>query len=136
MGWFCFQIFWIPTPDNTWLVYIMAVGFGIIDSILGVITQGLHSSLFPDKREFALSAVNMYNTLGWGIQYAWSTSICVETKVYIHIGVLTFGMICYTAVYFLYPDELRLKNTNKIESELSQRNGKNPDNEHVLSTKL
>lgn len=116
IGYFFFQLFWIPTLSTTWLIYIMAAADGIINSLLGVQTQDLHGSFFPKKREFALSAVNMYNTLGWGIQYAWSTSICVNTKVYIHMGVLTLAMVGYTTAYFMYRDELRHKKV-KVEGE-------------------
>ena len=95
VGWFLIQLFWEPTLDNSWIVYTLAVVYGIIDSIYGVNIQDIHGAFFPRKKEFALSAANMYNTLGWGIQYAWSTSICVETKIYILLGVLTLSIICF-----------------------------------------
>ena len=113
-GYFFFQLYWIPTPSTTWLIYIMAGADGIINSLLGVQTQDLHGAFFPKKREFALSAVNMYNTLGWGILFASSTSICVEKKVYIYLGLSIIAMVGYTIAYFLYRDELRHK---KAEAE-------------------
>ena len=55
----------------------------------------MHGEFFPENKDFALTAVNMFNTLGWGIQYAWSTSLCVETKIYILLGWSTSAILSY-----------------------------------------
>lgn len=107
VGQYIFLLYWVPTLDNSWIVFFIAAVYGMVDGVMQLSAQDLHGSFFPKKREFALSAVNMYNTLGWGILYAVSTTLCVETKIYIMIGWTTLAIICYGLANIIYRDELR-----------------------------
>ena len=128
VGWFLIQLFWVPTFGNSWFVYLLAVVYGVIDSIYGINIQDIHGAFFPRRKEFALSAANMYNTLGWGIQYAWSTSLCVETKIYILLGVLTLSIICFGVANAI--------NTNDLLHDSTISPSNEDDDAEVKETKL
>jgi len=110
---YMFLLFWIPTEENSWIIYLLAVVYGLINGTILVTVQDIHGSFFPENREFALSTVNMYNTLGWGIQYAWSTSLCVETKIYVQIAWSTLSIICYGILNQLYGKKIAHASDNK-----------------------
>lgn len=108
---YIFLLYWIPTIDTTWVVFILAAIYGGVDGGMQFSNQDIHGSLFPDKKEFALSSANMYVTIGWAIQYGWSTSLCVETKVYIMIAMSSFAMLMYGMANVLYRDDFKRKKT-------------------------
>jgi len=124
LGQYLFLLYWVPTLNNSWIVFCIAAVYGMVDGVMQLSAQDLHGSFFPKKREFALSAVNMYNTLGWGILYAVSTTLCVETKIYIMIGWTTLAIVCYGLANIIYRDELRHIAAKKlgIEQEKSEEN--------------
>lgn len=117
-------LFWTPSLDDTWLVFVIAVAEGMVDGVLQLSAQDIHGSFFPRKREFAVSAVNMYNTLGWGIIYAISTSLCMYIKIYIMIGWATAAILGYAIVGCVYKNDL-----GPAEIPLPQ---KDDDDENVM----
>jgi len=126
IGQYTFLLFWVPTLDNSWIVFCIAAVYGMVDGVMQLSAQDLHGSFFPKRREFALSAVNMYNTLGWGILYAVSTTLCVETKIYIMMGWTTLAILCYGLANIIYRDELRHK-TAKTLGLKQEKNEENVD---------
>ena len=39
-GQYIFLLLWVPTIDNSWIVYLIAVAYGLVNSILLVTVQG------------------------------------------------------------------------------------------------
>jgi len=108
---YVFLLYWIPTLDTTWVVFVLSAVYGAVDGGMQFTNQDIHGSIFPEKKEFALSAANMYVTIGWAIQYGWSTSLCVETKVYIMIAMSSYSMLMYGVANILYRDDFKQKKT-------------------------
>ena len=61
----------------------------------------IHAASFPENRDIALSIWNMYTLVGIAWQTGWSTSLCVELKIYIQIGMLVFSIICYGKILYI-----------------------------------
>ena len=54
--------------------------------------------IFPAEEEAAFSNYRLWESIGFIIAYAYSTSICVDAKLYVLIGVLAAGMAGYLII--------------------------------------
>lgn len=60
----------------------------------------LYGVLFPRQKEAAFANCCMWESLGFVIAFAYSTFICLDTKIYILLGVLILSMVtCLWAEY-------------------------------------
>ncbi|XP_039259991.2 protein unc-93 homolog A-like [Styela clava] len=96
-----FCLHWNPNQENSWMVYIVYLCFGLTDGIWQPGINMLYVEYFPDNQYIAGSVWTVLIHVGMGIQFAWSGSFCVSTKIYILIGLLIIGFILYcVAEYF------------------------------------
>lgn len=59
---------------------------------------GLYGTLFRRNKEAAFSNFRLWESAGFVIAYAYSTTLCARMKLYVLIAVLAIGMICYIIV--------------------------------------
>jgi len=50
---------------------------------------------FPNFVNGVFASYTFWYGLGLSMQYGWSTSLCVETKIYIMFFILYFGVLTY-----------------------------------------
>ena len=63
--------------------------------------QGFYGFIFAGNEEAAFSNYRLWESLGFIIAYAYSSYICVDTKLYVLLGILISGMLGYFIVEFL-----------------------------------
>lgn len=59
---------------------------------------GLYGTLFRRNKEAAFSNFRLWESAGFVIAYAYSTTLCARMKLYVLFGNLTIGVICYIIV--------------------------------------
>lgn len=93
--------------------------------------SALYGTLFPHHKEAAFANYRMWESLGFVIAFAYSTFICLSTKLYILIAVLLLAMLTYFWVEYneyKHPtpavkrdaDKLDLNDTEKKQNIISQ----------------
>lgn len=58
----------------------------------------LSGLLFPGKEESGYSNFKLWEATGSVITYAYSPYLCTNIKLYILIGILCIGMLCYLII--------------------------------------
>lgn len=93
--------------------------------------SALYGTLFPQQHEAAFANYRMWECSGFLIPFAYSTFICLSTKLYILIAVLLLAMLTYFWVEYneyKHPtpavkrdaDKLDLNDTEKKQNIISQ----------------
>lgn len=65
-----------------------------------VFPSALYGVLFPKAKEAAFANYRMWESLGFVIAFAYSTFICLETKLYILLSVLLLTAVTYPIVEY------------------------------------
>lgn len=71
--------------------------YELIDHISFTALCGL---LFPGKEEAGYSNFKLWEATGSVITYAYSPYLCSNVKLYILIGLLSIGMLCYLIIEY------------------------------------
>nr|XP_039260018.1 UNC93-like protein isoform X1 [Styela clava] len=104
---FIFCLYWIPSRENSWVVYIVYLCFGLTDGVWQPGINILYVEYFPDNQHIAGSVWTVLLHVGMAIQFAWNRSFCVFTKIYILIGFLFVGFLLYCVSEYLHTRESR-----------------------------
>ncbi|MCI4389692.1 hypothetical protein PGIGA_G00101360 [Pangasianodon gigas] len=78
----------------------------------------LYGTLFPRHKEAAFANYRMWESLGFVIAFAYSTFICLSTKLYILIAVLLLAMLTYFWVEYneyKHPTPAVKRDTDKLD---------------------
>nr|XP_026692178.1 protein unc-93 homolog A-like isoform X1 [Ciona intestinalis] len=113
IGNYIFLLFWIPTSSTTWLVYVIFAVFGCLDGVWNPQVNDIHGSHFPENQDMAFVVWNLWTLVGIAIQYGWSTSLCVNVKIYIQLGLLCFSLFCYSIAEYRITQEKNRANKEK-----------------------
>uniref|UniRef100_F6SMP7 Major facilitator superfamily (MFS) profile domain-containing protein n=1 Tax=Ciona intestinalis TaxID=7719 RepID=F6SMP7_CIOIN len=95
LGTFLFCLFYSPSSQSPWMIYLNAVLLGACDGAIVNVIQGMIASYFGDQLAIAFSVKNFGTNLGVVAGTGWSTILCVYVKLYILMGLLAFSFICY-----------------------------------------
>ncbi|CAL8314826.1 unnamed protein product [Boreogadus saida] len=93
-------LFWKPDPDQMPLFFVFPALWGMADAIWQTQTNALYGVLFPRAKEAAFANYRMWESLGFVIAFAYSTFICLETKLYILLSVLLLTAVTYPVVEY------------------------------------
>ncbi|XP_039252684.2 protein unc-93 homolog A-like [Styela clava] len=105
---YAYALIWSPTSDTSyWSVIPMYLILGGMQGIWVSNSQVVQIKYFPHCLDVACSVWNVWFMLGIATQFAWSTSFCVSTKIYIQIGVLILSMIGYAIAEILHRRQLK-----------------------------
>lgn len=120
------MLFWRPHPENPLIFFAIAGLWGVGDAVWqtqinGKIRKnfknifewphkielfrhqlGLYGLLFRRNKEAAFSNYRLWESAGFVIAYAYSTTLCARMKLYILFGNLTLGVIGYIIVEIRY----------------------------------
>ncbi|XP_047657254.1 protein unc-93 homolog A isoform X3 [Tachysurus fulvidraco] len=112
-------LFWRPHPDQLPVFFVFPALWGMADAVWQTQTNALYGTLFPDHKEAAFANYRMWESLGFVIAFAYSTYICLSTKLYILIAVLVLNMLTYFWVEYneyRHPTAAALKHgTDKLD---------------------
>ncbi|RXG60864.1 UNC93-like protein [Armadillidium vulgare] len=98
---FTVMALWKPHPTDYAIFFIVASLWGIADAIWQTQINAFYGVIFPGEAEAAFSNYRLWESAGFILAYVWSGIICVELKIYILIGILSFAMIGYYVIEFL-----------------------------------
>jgi hypothetical protein len=95
-------MFWLPNPDQEYVLYILASLWGITDGIWQTQINTVYGVLFSKESEAAFSNYRMWESLGFIIAFAYSNFICTNVKLYVLTSMLLLGMCGYFLVEIIH----------------------------------
>ncbi|GFR62013.1 Unc-93-like protein A [Elysia marginata] len=112
---------WAPTAEDEAVMYVVAIVWGLVESILLAQANALIAMLYPDDKEAAFANYHAWRSLGYTVSFANSTYLCVSTKL-----VLCILLVCLALVLYVYVEiqakvqeykDLKKRELNKDEAE-------------------
>nr|XP_039255064.1 protein unc-93 homolog A-like [Styela clava] len=105
------------TFSSHWCLVPMYFLFGGTQGIWMSNGHVVQVNYFRDRLDVACPVWNIYYMLGIAIQFAWSTRLCVRTKIFIQMGVLIMSMIGYVMAETLHRRQLRRNKESEVAVE-------------------
>lgn len=100
LGCFLGLLYWKPHPDQLGVFFVFPALWGMADAVWQTQTNALYGILFAEHKEAAFANYRMWESLGFVIAFAYSTYICLSTKIYIALSVLALTMVTYLYVEY------------------------------------
>ncbi|CAF0795983.1 unnamed protein product [Brachionus calyciflorus] len=94
------QIFWEPSFKGSYVLFIVAVMWGITDAAWNTQISAFYGVIFKSNEEAAFSNLKLWQSVGSAISFAYSNFIGTNVKLYLLIAYLTLGMTGYAIVEF------------------------------------
>ena len=101
---------WTPDPKKEWVLFLLAGMWGIADAIWQTQINALYGVLFVNNEEAAFSNYRLWESTGFLIAFILQTQLCIETKLYVLIGVISVGMTGYLLI------EINERRNKKLQS--------------------
>uniref|UniRef100_A0A672QDJ4 Protein unc-93 homolog A n=1 Tax=Sinocyclocheilus grahami TaxID=75366 RepID=A0A672QDJ4_SINGR len=136
LGCFLGLLFWEPHPDLLGVFFVFPALWGMADAVWQTQTNALYGILFVEHKEAAFANYRMWESLGFVIAFAYSTFICLSTKIYVALAVLALTMVTYLYVEYneyKHPTpQVTIDNLHKPEkTDLKELNDK--DEKDIIS---
>jgi len=110
------MLFWRPHPESPLVFFAIAGLWGVGDAVWQTQINGLYGMLFRRNKEAAFSNYRLWESAGFVIAYAYSTTLCARMKLYVLFGNLVLGVIGYVIVEIKHRrKERRLKKQERKE---------------------
>ncbi|XP_039270075.2 protein unc-93 homolog A-like [Styela clava] len=87
--------FWVPHNETLGTVFAMFIGIGIVNGLFRQNIIAAYTIHFPRSKSIALSVFNVWMMGGMGLQYAMTTFMCVQDKIYTQVAVTVAGFLFY-----------------------------------------
>uniref|UniRef100_A0A8C1ENS6 Protein unc-93 homolog A n=1 Tax=Cyprinus carpio carpio TaxID=630221 RepID=A0A8C1ENS6_CYPCA len=100
LGCFLGLLYWKPHPDQLGVFFVFPALWGMADAVWQTQTNALYGILFAKDKEAAFANYRMWESLGFVIAFAYSTFICLSTKIYVALAVLALTMVTYLYVEY------------------------------------
>lgn len=105
---------WRPHPGQEYVLYVIAVLWGVCDSIWIVQINAYYGILFPGREEAAFSNFRLWESVGYIIAYVISPYLRTSAKTYLIFGMMIIGVACYFIVeYQQHIKKRQLENKKK-----------------------
>lgn len=142
-----FKLIWAPSPDHPFAFFIVSGLWGVGDAvwqtqvngkgktprkscpapslplfskvILLFFAPGLYGTLFRRKKEAAFSNYRLWESVGFVIAYAYSTSLCANMKLYVLLAILCTGFLGYIIVEILQKRKKKRQQERKDSKAVS-----------------
>nr|XP_039257116.1 UNC93-like protein [Styela clava] len=92
---YSFCLTWEPNTENSWVIYLFFFGFGCADGIWQTLLNFRYGEYFPERKDIAFTAWNLWIMLGFFLQYTLSSYMCVYEKIYMHLALLVASLFLY-----------------------------------------
>ncbi|GFO33838.1 protein unc-93 homolog a [Plakobranchus ocellatus] len=89
---------WAPTADDEVVMYVVAIVWGLVESILLAQANALIAMLYPEDKEAAFANFHAWRSLGYTVSFANSTYLCVSTKLVLCILLVCLALLLYVFV--------------------------------------
>jgi len=67
----------------------------------------LYGNLFGNNEEAAFSNYRLWESMGFIVAFINGNLICIDEKLYLLLGILTLGMLCYFIIEILQRSKTR-----------------------------
>ncbi|CAH0715375.1 unnamed protein product, partial [Brenthis ino] len=114
LGLFISLLTWRPQHDQTYVVFVIAILWGLCDSIWLVQINAYYGILFPGREEAAFSNFRLWESVGYIIAYIISPYLRTSAKTYVLMACMLIGTVFYFVV------EYRDKKSKKCEIKPSK----------------
>ncbi|KAF4071089.1 hypothetical protein AMELA_G00280840 [Ameiurus melas] len=111
-------LYWRPHPDELPVLFVFPALWGVADAVWQTQANALYGTLFSDQHEAAFANYRMWECSGFLMPFAYSTFICLSTKLYILISVLLLAMLMYFWMEYneyKHPTPAVKRNTDKLD---------------------
>ncbi|CAB3261662.1 unnamed protein product [Arctia plantaginis] len=125
MGLLLTMLLWRPHAGDDYLLFLLALLWGVSDSIWIVQINAYFGSVFHGKEEAAFSSLQLFVSLGYIIIFVFSSYVRTRYKIYLLMCSLILGMLGYFTL------EYKHRNDRKITKEFENLN-KDNNQESVL----
>uniref|UniRef100_A0A1B0CEF0 Uncharacterized protein n=2 Tax=Lutzomyia longipalpis TaxID=7200 RepID=A0A1B0CEF0_LUTLO len=107
---FIVLLFWRPHPEHMWVFFTLSGLWGVGDAVWQTQINGIYGALFRRNKEAAFSNYRLWESAGFVIAYAYSTTLCARMKLYVMISVMILGIFGWIVVEIKHwRKEMRLK---------------------------
>ncbi|XP_047503707.1 UNC93-like protein [Pieris napi] len=114
-------LLWKPQANMSYVMYIIAVLWGICDSIWLVQSYALVGILFPGREEAAFSNAHLWSSVGFIIAYVISPYLRTSSKAYLIGTTMLVGVSLYFIVEFQVKREREEKETKERVNGLDNK---------------
>ncbi|KAL1770089.1 unc-93-like A isoform X1 [Sigmodon hispidus] len=94
-------LLWHPNPAQLPVFFILPALWGMADAVWQTQNNALYGVLFEATKEAAFANYRLGEALGFVIAFGYSSFLCVSTKLYILLGVLSVTVSAYGTVEYL-----------------------------------
>lgn len=112
------MLFWRPDPDHQLFFYAISGLWGVGDAVWQTQINGLYGLLFRRNKEAAFSNYRLWESAGFVIAYAYSTTLCARMKLYLLFAILVLGVLGYIVVEIRHRRKMR----KQKELEANEKN--------------
>ncbi|XP_075978182.1 UNC93-like protein [Anticarsia gemmatalis] len=91
---------WRPHAGDAYILYLIAVLWGLCDSVWIVQINAYYGILFPGREEAAFSNFRLWESVGYIIAYILSPYLRTSDKTYLLIATMIAGLLCYFIVEY------------------------------------
>lgn len=95
------MMFWYPNAESTYGLFLIAIFWGLGDSVWQTQINSFYGVLFKDNKEAAFSNYRLWESVGFAVAYAYSNYLCVTVKLYLLLVYLSLGMLGYLLIEFM-----------------------------------
>ncbi|XP_023941435.2 UNC93-like protein [Bicyclus anynana] len=99
-GLFVALLAWRPQHDQSHIMFIIAILWGLCDSIWIVQINAYYGILFPGREEAAFSNFRLWESVGYIIAYIISPHLRTSAKTYVLMGSMIVGVTFYFIVEY------------------------------------
>ncbi|XP_075978086.1 UNC93-like protein [Anticarsia gemmatalis] len=118
-GVFITMLVWRPHPGDQYIMFIIAMLWGLCDSCWTVQINAYYGVLFRGKEEAAFSNYRLWEAFGYIISYVLSSYVRTRYKIYLLLCSLIVGVIGYLTVeYRQYKSEKREKYEKQMKEDV------------------
>ncbi|XP_064597882.1 protein unc-93 homolog A-like [Liolophura sinensis] len=91
-------LYWQPTSDAIPIYFVLVIVWGLAEGIWQTQSNALVALVFHESPDPAFANYHTWKAVGFTVTFAYSSFLCVSTKLYVGIGLLALGMLCYVIV--------------------------------------
>ena len=100
-----FMLTWIPDENHLYVIFFMAVAFGVSQAYGNCQLLGLYVTYITENKNiFCIS--NMFQNIGFLLGFLLSRFTCTYLKAYVYFSLSSLSLICYVALIRLHKKSL------------------------------
>ncbi|XP_070537664.1 protein unc-93 homolog A-like [Ptychodera flava] len=99
-------LFWPPDSSGTKLVFLIAILWGLAESVLVTQYSSVFAIIFPKQQEAAFANLSRWSAVGYTVGFSTSLFMCVYAKIILLVTLLVVSWMLYLIMEVLNRHEL------------------------------